>query len=143
LSKTIWGLVLIFFQKLFGVWFWILAKSFVGGKPVARPIRFGLLQNIEIVKWQYCNYTWLLQFGIYGAWQCCFLYPDSRARIALGASQSIGVKSMSNLSKAIAMLDSNPRLAAKVAALNTQTPPAILRDIVRNIESARNVTLAR
>jgi hypothetical protein len=66
-----------------------------------------------------------------------------RARIALRASRLIGVKSMSNLSKAIAMLDSNPRLAAKVGALNTQTPPAILRDIVRNIESARNVTLAR
>jgi hypothetical protein len=50
---------------------------------------------------------------------------------------------MSNLSEAIQLLESNPRLAAKVAALNTQTPPAILRDIVRGIESARNVTLAR
>jgi len=72
-------------------------------------------------------------------------YPDSRAlfSVAIGA-RSTGVYQMDNLYKAIAMLDSNPRLRARLDVLNhTKTPPATLRDIVDAIAARRGVTLYR
>ena len=76
-----------------------------------------------------------------------FSYPDSRAVFDRCHAARVGVKAMSNLSKAVAMLDSNPRLRAMHELLNaqekheTKTPPASLRDIVESIQSARGVTL--
>lgn len=77
-----------------------------------------------------------------------FHINDSRAfsRVAIGARDKES-KQMDNLSKAIAILDSNPELREMLNRLNHplthKTPPASLRDIVRAIETARGVTLAK
>ena len=49
---------------------------------------------------------------------------------------------MNNLSKAIALLESDPRLVARLDVLNnTKTPPKTLKNIVDAIASRRGVTL--
>jgi len=54
---------------------------------------------------------------------------------------------MKNLSKAIALLESNSEMREVINRLNHplahKTPPASLRDIVRAIETRRQVTLAK
>jgi len=73
---------------------------------------------------------------------------DSRAvfRVAIGARVK-ETKQMDNLSKAIALLDSNPELREMINRLNHplthKTPPATLRDIVDAIAATRGVTLYR
>ena len=49
---------------------------------------------------------------------------------------------MNNLSMAIALLESNPRLAACLDVINnTKTPPQTLKGIVDSIAARRGVTL--
>lgn len=47
---------------------------------------------------------------------------------------------MTNLTRAIMILDSRPDIAAMLARMD-RTPPATLRDIVDSVSRARNVTL--
>ena len=52
---------------------------------------------------------------------------------------------MNNLSRAIAILDSNPKLQAALAIFERQymTPPPAIRDVVDTIAKTRGVTLYR
>lgn len=47
---------------------------------------------------------------------------------------------MTNLTRAIELLDSRPDISAMLARMDG-TPPPVLRDIVDSVSRARNVTL--
>jgi len=71
---------------------------------------------------------------------------DSRALFSVTiCARDKDTKQMKNLSKAIALLDSNPELREVINRLNHplahKTPPATLRDIVDAIAARRGVTL--
>lgn len=71
---------------------------------------------------------------------------DSRAVFDRSFAARVGVYSMSNsLSRAMDLIRDDHKLAATVAMLNAiqNAPPPAVRDIVRAIESRRNVSLAK